>query len=303
MENKKTITSSELASMVAEATKRVMSELDWKTYASAANKSVNPDKYDEKDWDRRRRFHEKATDSFEDEFGYEGEFEDDGVKRTERVKGGPIGFSGMTSLSVDNKTTSSMSTFYNNDEDTHTVRDRFDRHSQKAKDAYGRAKDELRKYAKGKYSYEKEKGWVSESKNTIKLTSKQLTNYITESVARFIREDKSSGVSLPSIVLREEKEQVTLEHYLNEIELIVDNTHSIYNDMLWCAIAIMKKVKRGIEPSFDHLVNSSIVKTIQREAVKEADKYCEMPGKRNEVLSSVREIIANKILDMVDDMR
>lgn len=302
MENKKTITSSELASMVAEATKRVMSELDWKTYASAVNKSMRPDKFSDKDKERQRRFHKKASEAFNDEFGYEGEFEEDGVRRTERIKGTPIGFNGVASAEIDDELTSTSS-FINDKTEGETKMKRFNKHSEKAKEAYGKAKDELRKYAKGEYSYDKEKGWVSENKNTIKLTSKQLTDYITEAVARYLREDKSSGVSLPSIVLREEKEQVTLEHYLNEIELIVGNTHSIYNDMLWCAIAIMKKVKRGIEPSFDHLVNSSIVKTIQREAVKEADKYCEMPGKRNEVLSSVREIIANKILDMVDDMR
>lgn len=62
---KKTIklTESELKGLISESIKKILSELDWKTYQNAANKDRNPK--------RAKEFSDMARDRFNDQYEYE----------------------------------------------------------------------------------------------------------------------------------------------------------------------------------------------------------------------------------------
>lgn len=61
------LTESKLKQIVAESVKNILTELDWKTYASAAKKDRDPN--------RAKKFREKAAENFNQEFEYNGDDE------------------------------------------------------------------------------------------------------------------------------------------------------------------------------------------------------------------------------------
>lgn len=173
MKNNKTVirlTESDIHGIVSESVRRVLSELDWKTYANASRKSHDRaiDRMDNAEEDRAWRFADASNKAFNKEFGHD-ELDDDleyyGEKARQSVKGANftpsghygVGMGSWTPLrSVAHKGTDmaggSADMPWRN---SHSQM----RPSSGTVDAYSRAGDEIRKYVNGKYRYEKGSGW------------------------------------------------------------------------------------------------------------------------------------------------
>ena len=203
MTNKKntiSINESQLRDMIAESVKKVLSELDWKTYANAAkkaNKKFNSygKKYskDFSDKEYSKRFHQgndfedAAENAFNKEYGYN---RDDATKdRYGMQKNG-------LSLHVDPKYKGAISTFmqkggderreeYDTWPDLHVVgytwpeshndSDSDYQCSPQAVSARDRGNQEVKDYMAGNYKYKKGKGW--QLKETVE---KAVNNVINE---------------------------------------------------------------------------------------------------------------------------
>ena len=72
------LTESDLNSVIAESAKKVLSELDWRTYANAAKKNdewrkKNPHRANQ--WNRSEGFRDAATDAFNKKHGLDGQYD------------------------------------------------------------------------------------------------------------------------------------------------------------------------------------------------------------------------------------
>lgn len=211
------LTESELKQMVAESTKKILSELDWKTYASAARKNDefranNP--HTAHQWNRSYDFRNAAHDAFNKKYGLEGQYD----KRYGGDKGA-INLNSMDDFSISGSRDHDFG-----DGDPHGLRHNVYHMSKKyGKDGgYGRtrmwdyahettpeefygnndmgkkfrdAEKDVEDFNSGKSHYVNGKGWSNESKkNTktnnqiIRLTESDLHRIIKESVKRYLNE-------------------------------------------------------------------------------------------------------------------
>lgn len=187
---------SQLRDMIYETVSGLISELDWKTYANAEKKAsergdisywrekgeTDPKKMFNNAVDNRfraERFGNAAKDAFNRDFGYQqGEhFYDDDYQR--------VGMGGDFNSTEEfsphaagwrHDGVASMKEFPHGVYTYERTPEEFFGNNPDAIQAYRNADDEVKKYKKGKYSYEKGKGWsTNESK---------LRNIIAECVRR-----------------------------------------------------------------------------------------------------------------------
>lgn len=175
----------QLREIVAESVKKVLSEIDWKTYANAAKKSDERGRKakDDRKWDdasknfnRAKNFKDAALNSFNDAHGALG------------IDGGPESNSawiyGMNNLdnnwTSDGATTSLYSLSPNNDKDKpapsiaadispNTYRERYyndNVFSPEALDTADKGNQEVKNYMRDKYEYKKGKGWQLKNNNS-----------------------------------------------------------------------------------------------------------------------------------------
>ena len=66
------LSEAQLKKVITESVQRVLSELDWKTYANAMKKaSSKSNKYDDAEFKRARKFQDAAVDAFNDKYKYD----------------------------------------------------------------------------------------------------------------------------------------------------------------------------------------------------------------------------------------
>jgi hypothetical protein len=211
------LTESDLKQMVAESSKKILSELDWKTYASAARKNDefranNP--HTAHQWNRSYDFRDAAHDAFNKKYGLEGQYD----KRYGGDKGA-INLDSMDDFSISGSRDHDFG-----DGDPHGLRHNVYHMSKKyGKDGgYGRtrmwdyahettpeefygdkdmgkkfrdAEKDVEDFNSEKSHYVNGKGWSNESKKNIKmnkqiirLTESDLHRLIKESVKNYLNE-------------------------------------------------------------------------------------------------------------------
>ena len=154
------LTESDLHRIIKESVNNILTELDWKTYQSAAEKT-----YDNDDYDRAEKFADAATNSFNKDFGYE-EFDDNlnyyGEKAKQDVNGriytngnGQVvmgsytpKFSSMHSVKSVNKDYTDFNPKSKMKPSLNTI------------NKYNSANNEMDNFYNGNYEYQKGKGWV-----------------------------------------------------------------------------------------------------------------------------------------------
>lgn len=166
------INENELHKLIGESVKKMISELDWKTYANASKKSMEksvPSDFEGgsladrakkamKNRERAKRFGDAARQSFNDQFGYEG----DGVQvdmggdfmSTEEF--GPH-IRGLKDKGYGRPMRYDHG--WNDHELKHQTPEEFFGGDDNAVSAYNKGKEEIGNYKKGKYGYAKGKGW------------------------------------------------------------------------------------------------------------------------------------------------
>ena len=211
------LTESDLKQIVAESAKKILSELDWKTYASAARKNDefranNP--HTAHQWNRSYDFRNAAHNAFNKKYGLEGQYD----KRYGGDKGA-INLNSMDDFSISGSRDHDFG-----DGDSHGLRHNVYHMSKKyGKDGgYGRtrmwdyahettpeefygnndmgkkfrdAEKDVEDFNSGKSHYVNGKGWSNESKKDtkmnkqiIKLTESDLHRLIKESVKNYLNE-------------------------------------------------------------------------------------------------------------------
>ena len=176
-ENRIKIKESQLKKIVAESVKKVLSEIDWKTYANAMKKaSEKSNKYGDDNYKKANRFRDAAIKSFNDEYGFDYDYNDNlGTERHGNIRmddadsfdkdtqkwshGLRLGkitsepggrFANYTWRSLDKKWDDKGEAYAGTegDDEMDDVKNRWDA-----------AKDELDNYRDDKYTYDNEKGW------------------------------------------------------------------------------------------------------------------------------------------------
>lgn len=92
---------------------------------------------------------------------------------------------------------------------------------------------------------------------------------------------------------------------VEDILLIASNDYEIYKELDWLYKAIMKKVRRGVEFDYDKLVDCSVMRRIQQDAIrnfnkiqKENDLPLAFPS--NEDKREIRKEFADKIVEWME---
>ena len=177
--NKVRLTESQLHNVIKESVKKILSELDWKTYANAEKKTRttqgNTDYWKEKGekWFdaiskaadgklRAKRFGNAAKDAFDRDFGYQrGEkWMDDDYQRV--GMGGDFDATeefGPHAAGWRQDGVASIKRFPHGVYTTERTPEEFFNGNADAVDAYNKAKEEMRNYKKGNYNYNKGEGW------------------------------------------------------------------------------------------------------------------------------------------------
>ena len=75
----------------------------------------------------------------------------------------------------------------------------------------------------------------------------------------------------------------------NLLAMSIRNTREIYDITTWLQNCIIKKANKGIQPSIEHLANSSTLKTIIREAAKLLYKYDGITPTKQEKQEAARD--------------
>jgi hypothetical protein len=196
MKRRVRLTEGDLHRIVKESVNRMLTELDWKTYQNAAKKAhlralddysgqAGRGKYDAEKYNgylkRASNFRKAAEDAFNREHGYDdGRFH---LGLDSNMHGSSNGHYRYTD-------DSSINTHDRNDildwggERPYDLDYSFDRGwvPQEVNNRYDAAKQELADYKRGKYSYQKGKGWQNESVN------RKIDRIVNESVNRILSE-------------------------------------------------------------------------------------------------------------------
>lgn len=154
------ITESDLHRVIKESVKSILSELDWKTYASAAEKTYNND-----DYERAEKFSNASTNKFNKKYGYE-EFDDNldyyGEKAKQDVKGniypngkGQVGMGSYTPKHASMHGVQSANKDYAYFNPNSKMKP-----SSNIVNKFNTANNEMNNYYNDKYEYQKGKGYV-----------------------------------------------------------------------------------------------------------------------------------------------
>lgn len=172
------LTESDLHRIIKESVNKVLTELDWKTYANAEKKAI--ERGDTSYWRekgetfpntiskaadqriRAKRFGDAAKDAFNRDFGYQqGEhFYDDDYQRV--GMGGDFGYTEEFSPHAagwKHDGVASLKQFPHGVYTTERTPEEFFGDNSDAVQAYNKAKDEVGNYKKGNYGYQNGKGW------------------------------------------------------------------------------------------------------------------------------------------------
>jgi hypothetical protein len=172
------LTESDLHQMVKESVNKILTELDWKTYANAEKKAR--ERGDMSYWrekgekfpntvskaasqrERAKRFGDAAKDVFNRDFGYQrGEhFYDDDYQRV--GMGGDFGYTdefAPHAAGWKHDGVASLKRFPHGVYTTERTPEEFFGDNNDSVQAYNKAKDEVGNYKKGKYDYKKGEGW------------------------------------------------------------------------------------------------------------------------------------------------
>ena len=87
---------------------------------------------------------------------------------------------------------------------------------------------------------------------------------------------------------------------LDDLILYAENNSDIYNTLYWVEQALLKKVKRGIVPDREHLIDCSTLRKIQQYAVKQYSKEVTPIYLTSEEKRQLREKFADDILEWID---
>lgn len=180
--NKKLIrlTEGDLHRIVKESVNKVLTELDWKTYANA-EKKMRGERGDADYWrnkgekgfdairkaanarERAKNFGDAAKDAFNRDFGYQqGEhYYDDDYQRV--GMGGDFGYTdefAPHAAGWRHDGVASLKRFPHGVYTTERTPEEFFGDNQDAVQAYNKAKDEVGNYKKGNYDYQSGKGWI-----------------------------------------------------------------------------------------------------------------------------------------------
>lgn len=165
------LTESELKQIITESVKKIISELDWKTYQNAAKKDYNPN--------RARDFAQAARDTFNKDYEYSddkgnyvvmrksGLYDKDNVLgvNSHYEKPSKYGNSNVrfhSKNASDNDKNGWYSMFYNNTSSSSKKPTTIDkRHARKIQKAY----DEFENYRNGNSKYNKGEGWDKPEQN------------------------------------------------------------------------------------------------------------------------------------------
>lgn len=151
------ITESELKNIINESVRKILSELDWKTWQNAADKTQNMDRYN--------AFKAKAQDEFNKKYGYETPESGSSTKMTDNgslrhinnyVGGGET----LKNLETTNIDTTGQHISYVQPKDMENRRRRWgdDKDKGHAR-AIQKAEDEYRAHHGGHYEYKPGEGW------------------------------------------------------------------------------------------------------------------------------------------------
>ena len=126
-----------------------------------------------------------------------------------------------------------------------------------------------------------------------------------------IKEFNTTEKNLRKAIMESISEVVGLNEWTEEgnkvedILLIASNDYEIYKELDWLYKAIMKKVRRGVEFDYDKLVDCSVMKRIQQDAIrnfnkiqKENDLPLAFPS--NEDKREIRKDFADKIVEWME---
>ena len=182
---------SQLHKVIRKSVKKVLSELDWKTYANAAKKRLQQyrDTNDTEKWNKYWDLQKAANKSFDDK--YVGLMKYDTLGDKLKGKHSPK-FDANISLSSKNMPYSAVNG-YNKNGDKLFSTEKGTYHSSKGittpnkffkdtevGDAYTKANDELWDYHNGNYAYDNENGW---------LLKEQLKRVVAESMKKVLKEN------------------------------------------------------------------------------------------------------------------
>lgn len=191
----------QLRDMIAENVNKVLSELDWKTYANARKKAVDKGQYD-----RSRKFGNAANSAFNDKFGYQGDEESE--YNAPNVRGDI--FLNRVEAQNNDYPSHTIQRLYNYDNDKQEysnpknydntkafgLMDKYDENGRykriwnpslkrffnnpEQEKAYRTASKEMDDYVMGNYGYDKGKGW--------QLKENKIAKIVAESVKKFLKE-------------------------------------------------------------------------------------------------------------------
>lgn len=191
----------QLRDMIAENVNKVLSELDWKTYANARKKAADKGQYD-----RSRKFGNAANSAFNDKFGYQGDEESE--YNAPNVRGDI--FLNRVEAQNNDYPSHTIQRLYNYDNDKQEysnpknydntkafgLMDKYDENGRykriwnpslkrffnnpEQEKAYRTASKEMDDYVMGNYGYDKGKGW--------QLKENKITKIVAESVKKVLKE-------------------------------------------------------------------------------------------------------------------
>lgn len=80
-----------------------------------------------------------------------------------------------------------------------------------------------------------------------------------------------------------------------------ENTRFLWDRGEWCAKALAKKIEKGLVPDIHYLANSSTVKTIARETIRDYSKHFNEVKLDKENRAALELRIAERIYDYADE--
>lgn len=196
------LSEAQLRDMIAENVNKVLSELDWKTYANARKKAADNGQYD-----RSRKFGNAANSAFNDKFGYQGDEESEYYAPNVR---GDIFLNRVEAQNNDYPSHTIQRLYdYDNDKQEYSnprnydstkafgLMDKYDKdgrykriwnpslkrffNNPEQEKAYRTASKEMDDYVMGNYDYANEKGW--------QLKENKIAKIVAESVRRVLKEN------------------------------------------------------------------------------------------------------------------
>ena len=198
----------QLKKIVAESINKVLSELDWKTYANARKKAADKGQYD-----RSMKFGNAADSAFNDKFGYQGD--EDSEYYAPNVRGN-IFLNRVEAQNNDYPSHTIQHLYdYDNDKQEYSnprnydntkafgLMDKYDKdgrykriwnpslkrffNNPEQEKAYRTASKEMDDYVMGNYAYDSDNGW--------QLKENKIAKIVAESVRKVLKEDDRAEIA------------------------------------------------------------------------------------------------------------